>query len=448
MALRNKRDSLIAAEKQKHSVLLFGEKVFGNYAAQLPPHPNVTVTAIRFPSEYKSLERLAKYSLIIADYAAFETGKYAGYTSEQSVFQKMMLDALDAGTVFCFVFFDEHVPEYEYHYGSSVLSDKSITALTTTQIGFYWLNVFDILPHRRESTIIGGTVNRNEFRPFFNRWGASHIYFTKLGDGDIDEPLITVNDDMILGLALEVRNSKILYLPFQRDFQRKDHLVDGLNSLVDCLLTYVTKTRTSMPDWAETPLFAEETQIQKRCLGLEKELYGEREKLTPFLEAKALLFQSDYTLENTLPQFFQDKLKLRVQRNETYKEDFWILDEADEPAVLVEIKSAVKGFKRTFIFSAYGHREANGLSDDFPTLVVANCNLQAASWTDKIRPIDKQDFEIAFQNNVLVMRIEDVVRLWDMHRVGKIDTQGVFELFRKHTGWLEVTSDFALKHWK
>src|SRR4029077_8955377 len=183
--------------------------------------------------------------------------------------------------------------EYEYHYGNWTLSDKSITALRNTQIGYYWLNVFGILPERQESVIIGGTVKRNEFRSFFDRWGASHIYFEKPGDGEIEDPLITVSDDMVLALTLEVRNSKILFLPFQRDCQRKEHLLDGLYSLVDSLLTYVTKTRTTLPDWASTPLFSDESEIFAKCLALENELLGEREKLVPFVEAKALLFQSE-----------------------------------------------------------------------------------------------------------------------------------------------------------
>jgi hypothetical protein len=106
MALRSrtKRDSLIAAGKRGHSILLFGEKVFGGHANDVREHPNATITALRFPTDYDALDRLSNYSLVIADYASFETGRYSGYTQEQAVFHKMMIDALDAGTVFCFVF--------------------------------------------------------------------------------------------------------------------------------------------------------------------------------------------------------------------------------------------------------------------------------------------------------------------------------------------------------
>jgi hypothetical protein len=322
----------------------------------------------------------------------------------------------------------------------------SVRALTNTQIGYRWLNIFEIRPHRANNVIVAGEVQRNELRPFFNKWGASHLYFESYGK-PIKEPLITTGKTT-LALALPARGSKILYLPFQRDHRRKEDFLDGLSSLIDCLLTYVTKSLTSIPAWGQAPFFEEEVKIRAKCDGIESDLRAEQAKLVPYEDAKMLLFQSEYALESSLPRFFAEKLSLQTERNERFKEDFWIVDETGKRRVLVEVKSTVKGFKKSLVFAAYSHREENQIADNFPTLLVANCNLQAANWTDKARPIDKQDYEVAAQNHVLILRVEDLTRLWQMKEAGQIDSSGILNLLETNVGWLEVAANYSFQVWK
>ena len=86
----------------------------------------------------------------------------------------------------------------------------------------------------------------------------------------------------------------------------------------------------------------------------------------------------------------------------------------------------------------YNHRETNKLPQEFPALLVVNANMQAASWAEKDRPIDKQDYEVAAQNNILVLRIEDLVRLWDALRNGTITRDDILSDFTTMKGWMEV----------
>ncbi|MCJ7533617.1 MAG: hypothetical protein MUO64_21655 [Anaerolineales bacterium] len=119
-------------------------------------------------------------------------------------------------------------------------------------------------------------------------------------------------------------------------------------------------------------------------------------------------------------------------------EDFWLLNDKNEKAVIVEVKSMVKGFKKSAIFSLYNHREENKIDESFPALLIVNCNLQAGSWNDKDRQIDKQDYEVAAQNNILILRVEDLVRLWDAVNKGKLKPEEVLALFTSKKGWLQV----------
>ncbi|HKP71431.1 MAG TPA: hypothetical protein VJT82_00745, partial [Pyrinomonadaceae bacterium] len=96
------------------------------------------------------------------------------------------------------------------------------------------------------------------------------------------------------------------------------------------------------------------------------------------------------------------------------------------------------------IYDLYRHRDENGLDESFPALVVANCNLQAGSWKDKDRAIDKQDYQVAAQNNILILRVEDLVRLWEAIRQGIRSPKDVYKLFISEKGWLEVAQDLSI----
>jgi hypothetical protein len=439
----DKRDSLIKAGKTGHRVLIFGKKVFGDFAPNVLSIGNAQVDYIRFPDDYSQLQRLAVYTLVILDYAAFDAGK-STYITQQEVFEKQMIEALDAGTTFCFVHYNEFAPrQAPYLYATENMVSEDVEKCRRRQIGFRFLDAFSIRPYNYDQLILDAKIKRNEFKSFLDKWGASYNLFVPYSEGNIDD-VISGLDSSALGFTLNSRKSRIIYLPFQRDFSRGEDLVAGLNSLIDCLLTYITRTITEIPDWGHEPFFEEENVIRLECEKLEKQLEETLAKLHPFDQAKALLFQSEYTLESTLPRFIQEHLGINTLRDETYKEDFWILNTDDERCALVESKSMVKGFKKSAIFSLYNHRESNKLSESFPAVLFANCNLQAGTWKEKEKRIDKQDYEVAAQNNILVLRIEDLLRLWDARRCDRLNTEEILTLLISKKGWLEVTQDLKL----
>jgi hypothetical protein len=108
----------------------------------------------------------------------------------------------------------------------------------------------------------------------------------------------------------------------------------------------------------------------------------------------------------------------------------------------------LKDLKVVPFFSLYNHREENKLQESFPGLLIVNCNLQAASWKEKDRVIDKQDFQIAAQNNILILRVEDLLRIWDAVRKEKLPAEDVLSLFRSKKGWLQVSQDLQIKEHK
>lgn len=339
-----KREALISAGKIGHRVLLFGEKVHGEL--ELYEHQNATIDVHPFPKLYESLERLANYSLVILDYGAFDITGY-NFTEHQKFFEKQMLDALDTGTIFCFVHYNQPSPQYSNY---KDVTQAQIQQLSKTQIGFKWLVPLSAKAHIHDDVISDTQVQRNEFRPFLDRWGASHNVFESGYDIEFDDVIGSVGE-LTSAFAYNLRRGKLIYMPFQRDFARKEHTSEGLNSLIDSLLTYITKSISEVPEWGKAPFFDEEVKISKQIKELEERLTTTRTEINPFQEAKGLLFQSEYTLESSLPRFISSHLGIQTFRDEKHKEDFWILGEDHENAVIVEVKSFVKGFKKGAIFN-------------------------------------------------------------------------------------------------
>lgn len=52
---------------------------------------------------------------------------------------------------------------------------------------------------------------------------------------------------------------------------------------------------------------------------------------------------------------------------------------------------------------------------------------------------------MAAQNNVLIVRIEDLLRLWDALRNNKLTSQDIFNLITSNKGWLRVDTSLAVR---
>lgn len=431
-----KRQELIASGKTGHKVLVFGRKVFRDWAAEIPKHENAEIDAIAFPSDYSRLGRLSDYSLVILDYSAFYVDRNL-YENEQEVFEKQMFEALDTGTTFCFVYYDEHVPKYDqYAYSTENMNEAHIKKLRKVQIGFRWLDQFSVKPYRTDDVLVSGKHSRNEFRTFLDKWAATHNAFETYGKYEFDDQFYSMKH-YAMGFTINVRNGKLIYIPFQRDFSRKEDVLAGLGRLIDSCITYITNTLVDFPAWANQPFFDQEKDIRQEIEDLEQRLEDAFSRLSPFRNVKSLLLQSQYSLERSVPEFISKRFGIPTERDEKYLEDFWLLDKNKNRIAICEVKSIVKGFKKSAIFSVYNHREEHKLEERFPALLIANTHMQAGSWEDKDKGIDPQDYHVATQNSVLVLRVVDLVRLWFASEKGLVAAQDILKLLLEK-GWLQI----------
>jgi len=424
------------ASLSKHKVLLFGQKLIGIIGSRLPSTDNADIQFVDFLDDhaYGNLQRLTNYTLVVTDYAPFKYERT--YLGQQDVFDKLIAEALDSGTTICLVHYNEAVPRFDKS-GYEFMNNQDYTKFNNSQLGFRILNRLSIKPYRHDTPILNTTIRRGVFQPFLSKWGASHNCFTTYGDGKFDD-IISDIPNLPVGFAIEEGRGRIIFLPFQRDFARELDLKKGIYTLVDCLLTYITKMHETLPGWATAPFFKDEELLNKDLQRIETELQSKKDEIQPFSVCRQLLCQAEYKLENTVPAFITKHFGIKTEIDENYAEDFWILNDSAERIAICEVKSHVKGCKRSSIYSIFNHRDTNGLGKVFPAILFVNQHMQSASWEAKDRPINKDDYEVAAKDNILVLRIEDLVRFWSAIRNGSVTRDYLLTLLTTSKGWVKV----------
>lgn len=438
----SKRTERALMGKEKHRVLIFGKRTYGSIRLNISLDL-FDVELIDFPGpDYEKMKELSEYTLIILDYSVFSSEGRIGYEKAQEIFEKQMLKALKRGTSFCFLHYDDVVPREDKYNHTHGMNKEDVKECRRLQIGFYWLDEFDIKPIKFDQPVIYSGVMRNEFKKYMEQAGASRIIFASYGKEPFSD-VIAGKKNYPLAFTLNLFKGKLIYFPCQRDFSRPDMLAETFTVLIDSLITYLTKSRMELPEWARIPTFDEEEKLTKEKAGLEGKLRECQERLDTFHSAKQLLFQSEYGLEEALPRFLQEQCEVSTERKETYREDFWLLDPSGQKVVICEAKSRVKGFRKSGLFSLYNHRESYGLNEGFPAVLFVNAHLNAASWEQKDKPIDERDYKEAADKHILIVRIEDLLFAWQALRESIIDANKLLGIFREGVGWLRFKRDHA-----
>ncbi len=414
---------------EKYKILIFGNKTFGGKALKIQSDL-YDVTWHNFPStEWGSSERLSNYSFIILDYAVF-LGDKVFYPIPQEIFEKQLYEALDKGSSVVFFHYDEEIPR----------DFDDVKKLLNCQIGFRFLNLLSISTHRIDQPVHGLVAKRTEFKSFIDKWGSSKNYFSVYGEGNFDD-IIVQPKDFPLAFSSIFKNGRLIYLPCQRNYRNIADLTEMFQTLINSLITYLTKLRSQIPDWAKCSFFNDEKLlIDELITTIEKKDKIEK-ALEPYKIAKSLAFASEYNLQKDLPKFLRDNLSLNTLEDETYNEDFWLLDSTGKKIAICETKSYTKGFSKNGVYSIYNHREYYRLDESFPAIIFVNLNLNAAGWLQKLSPIAPQDYQVATTNNVLILRVEDILFMWDAVQNNKITKEEIISLLTTSTGWLVFKPD-------
>jgi hypothetical protein len=398
---------------KKTKVLIYGPGACDEIITTIGLKPDGVEVTINQEFKFNSLD---EYDYIFLDFKTFQhRGEF--YKTEQDLFLKRSIDFLKKGKTLVFLFFEK------------INVQGSIGASFLKQ--YTYAEDFPFVRHQ-------SNLKRGEFKTYFDLWGSTKGFFSV---NDVEEresmDVISEIDRSPISFSTEFFSGAVMFFPMQKN---PSDINKMFKVLIDSVITYSTKIKSQLPDWARIPIFEEEKILFEKITELEKEIVETDRKYQNFQHLKALSFKSEYALHNEVPDFIQNHLEVNVFRHEKYQEDFWILNEKKEKSAICEIKSAVKGFKKSMIYNLINHRDEHELPETYPGLLVVNVNLNAASWQDKLVPISPQDIRLASSENILISRVEDLLQLWYLKIKGKITKEEIFCLLTQNSGWLKVVS--------
>ena len=140
--------------------------------------------------------------------------------------------------------------------------------------------------------------------------------------------------------------------------------------MINALISYKTSINIALPHWAHQPYFEDEKRLYDHITELQGKIETETQELNNFQESKKLLFLREYEFEDAVINFLGN-LGLAIEREEKYKEDFWVLAENKSRVMIGEMKSYLKGAKVSAVYSVLTHKDEHELSEDFPALLIS-----------------------------------------------------------------------------
>jgi len=162
-------------------------------------------------------------------------------------------------------------------------------------------------------------------------------------------------------------------------------------------------------------------------------------RLQEFNSLKRVLTSQSERLVDAVIEVFRFGLSLSLNREEAFREDFELVNEAAASIALVEVKGVSRGVTREHINQADSHRERNGKLSDFPSLLIVNGHMRnAASLADKDHDIASEQIQHAARMNVLILRVLDLLNLAKLVMAGKLTSLDIIQLLTTSSGWLKV----------
>jgi len=280
-------------------------------------------------------------------------------------------------------------------------------------------------------------VRRGEFENYLHNFGAGTVWFEFTDDSaNVD---IICNDDygQIAGFCIQAGKGNLLFLPYLRhnriDFDK------AMKSLVSGIITYLSRITREEPEWVRNFVFAKEKPILERKSKVEVEIRGLDSKLNYFKNLRAVLWQRDYALQESVPYLLKE-LGIETRQDEIFEEDYWITKDGKD-IVIGEVKSMNGNISRQDIGKLDEHRKAREMPSSFPALLIANTFATMQDLKEKDKPIGPNEFKRAVADHILVMRTIDLVNLFDYVTKGKLEVSEFISALLTESGWLQVSSD-------
>lgn len=317
-------------------------------------------------------------------------------------------------------------------------SGYGTTDLSGTDLSKYSLNFSSFFRKDFKKRTTNVHPVRDEFKRFFELYGAASSYFDNYNKGIELREVARVNGHTVSMILFD----KAFFIPSLLPENKDERIYEYFNMLAEALTSSFNKLRIEIPSWVATFSFSNEKTLSEKRQQLVAEIDVIDSKLNKYTQYKKILLSNGEMLVENVAEVLREGFSFNVSTEDELKEDLKILNDKDDPLIFLEIKGTNRGVKREYINQTDSHRDRAGLDSSFPAILLINTHIKKSKTIeDKNKAVPDEQIKHAVKIGVLIIRTLDLLFLLQQLETGKIIQDEVIELFSKNVGWLKVSLD-------
>lgn len=305
----------------------------------------------------------------------------------------------------------------------------------STDLAKRYLNFSHLYRENFSERVAHIDCKRDEFKKFFELYGAACTRFIIHNEGLNSRTLATVNHQAVSMVLCD----DIFFTPSL--IPAHERLEEYFFMLGEALSSCRNKILTEIPSWVDGFQFNEEKEISTKKIALTEEIEKIDKQSETLNKFKSILVAADDNLVDAVADVFRNGFGLPVDDTDEFKEDLKVLSADNKPIIFAEIKGTNAGIKREHINQADSHRERAGLAANFPCLLIMNTHIKNSRNVDeKDKSVADEQIRHAVNTNVLILRTLDLLYLLKAYLEGEVSQEEILSLLTTSKGWLKVNA--------
>ncbi|HEY4682282.1 MAG TPA: hypothetical protein VIH17_03420 [Candidatus Acidoferrales bacterium] len=183
--------------------------------------------------------------------------------------------------------------------------------------------------------------------------------------------------------------------------------------------------------------FHSENVLETRLQKLRQELEAAQQQRRWLEEARALPYQRGEELLAGVGRIFEN-LGYCVGRREGGRSFILEDGQTSQALMLLRVEAPEQNINRHDLQRLDLERADRIGNDDFPALLIANIFASAPNLVDKDAPIPPALVQRMLQDKLVVMRLLDLLRVYDIYMQGRIKLENLMGAVLKRAGWIEA----------
>ncbi len=276
-----------------------------------------------------------------------------------------------------------------------------------------------------------------EFSEYIQRHGSGYAVLSVPDTTQYKLTPICQQAGYLFGLALA---DKLFILPCTwpaKDGQVRDMVCEA----VAAVIAYRKRVSRELPAWAGEFSFSQEAKLIGEAEGLRSRLESLETEIATYKNFKGILSLQSDPLVEAVVEIFDKIFGISLVGEDDKIEDKRLLDADGKWIAIFEIKGIKGNFNRDLVNQVDGHRERRELPPTFPGIAIVNTFRSAGSLGEKDRPPDSEIIEKAVQDNVLLIRTLDLLRLADLTERRMKSGEDFKDILLNEAGWMKVKGD-------